>query len=248
MGGAGATTIGFTIRINSATVTSFFETRSTIRPPTSTPILPNDAAGHAVNALDVVENARTSESGSFTEKTITSRPSPRANPARAPSDRNVKWCASIAAPHAGHEAPLLRVFSTDCRTCHKGGLCPSVPSRVSFRSVRGRGHLWCTGFVTPHWRRRARRSERRADGITVPAATNIKTIELAREASALPKERAADVIDDVALPSRCAGADRAGRDPPTLSQRPASIVVILVATPMVAVATAGSSGSSIERA
>ncbi|MEO6572332.1 MAG: alpha/beta hydrolase-fold protein, partial [Polyangiaceae bacterium] len=58
MGGAGATTIGFHHPDRFATVTSFFGDSKYDLSTYVHAIIPNDAAAHVVNALDVVENAR----------------------------------------------------------------------------------------------------------------------------------------------------------------------------------------------
>ena len=198
MGGAGATTIGFHHPDKFATVTSFFGDSKYDLSTYVKAILPDEASAHLVNALDVVENAR--NLGVWLVHGEDDHVSPIAQSsmlARALTDRGFA-VRFDRVPHAGHEGSLAARFLIELVDKASEAHVPSFPSRVSFRSVRPLDasaygvHIFRTGgdaLVD---------LERRADGIHVLKATNVKTIELTR-GSLGATEGAPIVIDDPAI-------------------------------------------------
>ncbi len=198
MGGAGATTIGFHHPDKFATVTSFFGDSKYDLSTYVKAILPNDAAAHLVNALDVVENAR--NLGVWLVHGEDDHVSPIAQSAmlaRALSDRGFA-VRFDRVPHAGHEGSLAARFLIELVDKASEAHVPEQPSRVSFRSVRPGD----TSAYGVHIVRTGGDAlvdlERRADGIHVLKATNIKTIELTR-GSLGAAEGTPIVIDDPAI-------------------------------------------------
>jgi pimeloyl-ACP methyl ester carboxylesterase len=198
MGGAGATTIGFHHPDKFATVTSFFGDSKYDLATYVKAILPNEASAHAVNALDVVENAR--NLGVWLVHGEDDHVSPIAQSsmlARALTERGFA-VRFDRVPHAGHEGSLAARFLIALVDKASEAHVPSLPSRVSFRSVR-------PGDTTAYGVRIFRTGgdafvdlERRADGIHVLKATNVKTIELTR-GSLGATEGTPVVIDDPAI-------------------------------------------------
>ena len=197
MGGAGATTIGFHHPDKFATVTSFFGDSKYDLSSYVKAILPNEAAAHLVNALDVVENAR--HLGVWLVHGEDDHVSPIAQSsmlARALAERGFA-VRFDRVPHAGHEGSLAARFLIELVDKASEAHVPSLPSRVSFRSVR-------PGDTSAYGIRIVRSGgdalvdlERRADGIHVLKATNVKSIELTR-GSLGATEGAPIVIDDAA--------------------------------------------------
>jgi pimeloyl-ACP methyl ester carboxylesterase len=136
MGGAGATTVGLHHPDRFATVTSFFgDSRYDLSTYVSA-ILKDEAAAHAVNALDVVDNARhvpvwlihgeEDHVSPITQSSMLSRAlTERRYPVRF--DR---------VPKAGHEGALVARFLPEVVARAAEARAPEHPTRVTFKSVR----------------------------------------------------------------------------------------------------------------
>ena len=183
MGGAGATTIGFHHPDRFASITSFFgdskyDTNSYVKS-----ILPNDAAAHLVNALDIVDNARNVTVWLVHgDDDRVSLPAQSSMLARALRDRSFSVRYDHV-PHMGHEGALVARFIAEVVDHASEMRAPAAATRVSYRSVRPNDtgaygvRIVRTGvsdaFVD---------IERRGDSVHVLSATGVRLIELARGA------------------------------------------------------------------
>ena len=182
MGGAGATTIGFHHPDRFALVASFFGDSKYDLSTYVHAILPNEAAAHLVNALDVVDNAR--NMAVWLVHGEEDRVSPISQSivlARALAERGFVVRFDRVA-HAGHEGALVARYLVELVDKASEAHVPEAPPRVSFRSVRP-GDVRAYGV---HLSRAGGDAfvdlERRADGVHVLRATNVASIELSRGA------------------------------------------------------------------
>ncbi|MBV9945666.1 MAG: prolyl oligopeptidase family serine peptidase [Myxococcales bacterium] len=199
MGGAGATTIGFHHPDRFASVVSFFgdsryDTRTYVRS-----ILPDDAAAHLVNALDVVDNAR--HLPVWLVHGEADRTSPVAQSevlAAALADRGFQ-ARFDRVPDAGHAGALVARFLPEVVALAAGARVPAEIARVTFRSVRSsdtraygvtleRASPRVDAFVDV---------ERRGDGVHVIRAEGVRGIVLARGALGTEPARPPPIVLDV---------------------------------------------------
>lgn len=183
MGGAGATTIGFHHPDRFASVTSFFGDSKYDLSTYVRGILTNEAAARAVNALDVVENAR--HLPVWLVHGEDDRVSPIAQSAmlaRALEEHGYA-VRFDRAPHAGHDGVLVRKHLAELVARAHEAVVPSPVARVTYRSVRPSD----TGAYGVRIVRAGSGDafvdvERRADGLHVLQASGVRAIELARGA------------------------------------------------------------------
>jgi pimeloyl-ACP methyl ester carboxylesterase len=136
MGGAGATTIAFHHPDRFASVASFFgDSRYDLRTYVKA-LLPDEAAAHAVNALDVVDNAR------HLQVLLVHGEDDRTSPveqsdvlARAMRARGFAVRFERVAAF-GHSGALVARFLSDVATMAVSARAPAAPSRVTYRSTR----------------------------------------------------------------------------------------------------------------
>ncbi len=201
MGGAGATTIGFHHPDRFATVTSFFGDSRYDLSTYVRGILPDEAAAHAVNGLDVVDNARhipvwlihgeDDRVSPITQSTML---------ARALNERHFA-VRFDRVPQAGHEGGLVAKFAAELVKRASEARAIDHPARVTFKSVR-------PGDIEAYGVRILRRGsgdaevdvERRADGVHVLRASGVRAITLARGALGAPLE-APIVVEPAASPA-----------------------------------------------
>jgi len=136
MGGAGATTIGFHRPDRFATITSFFGDSKYDVSTYVKSILPNEAAAHAVNALDIVENARNLPVWLIHgEDDHVSAIAQSVMLARALQDRG-SAVQFDRVPHAGHEGAVVAKFAAAMVDRAATATINTALARVSYRSVR----------------------------------------------------------------------------------------------------------------
>ncbi len=187
MGGQGATTIGLHAPDRFATITSYFgdakfDVASYVRS-----ILPTEAAAHAVNPIDVVDNAR------HVPIWLVHGDADKTSPV-AESDALDRALTERKYPHrydrvpgAGHEGALVVRFLEEVVARAATSHAPRFPERVTFRSVRAED--------TRAYGVRIERAgagdafvdlERRPDGVHVLAAVAVRSIVLEKGALGSP--------------------------------------------------------------
>jgi pimeloyl-ACP methyl ester carboxylesterase len=185
MGGAGATTVGFHNPDRFAGVTSFFgdsryDTTTYVRS-----ILRDDAAAHAVNALDVVDNALHLPVWLIHGEDDRTSPIRQSEMlAQAMRDRGLS-VQFDRVPHMGHQGALVARFLAEVVARAATARVPGRVTRVAYRSVRpGDSEAYGVHLV----RRSAQGDafvdvEARADGVHVTRAEGLRAVVL--EAGAL---------------------------------------------------------------
>jgi pimeloyl-ACP methyl ester carboxylesterase len=220
MGGAGATTIGLHRPDRFATITSLFGDSRYDLSTYVRAILKDEAAAHAVNALDVADNAR------HLPVWLIHGEDDRVSPitqslmlARALTER--RYAVRFdRIPNAGHEGPLVARFAAEIVEGAASAHAPENPSRITFKSVRAQD----TDAYGVHIERAGGDAfvdvERRTDGIHVLQATGIKSIAFARGALGAP-DGAPIVVDAPVTPIsvRWQTATDAGADAPSGAPR-----------------------------
>jgi len=182
MGGAGATTIGLHRPDRFAHVTSLFGDSRYDLSTYVRSILKDDAAAHAVNALDVVDNARHvpvwlihGEDDHISPITQSSML------ARALTER--RYAVRFdRVPSAGHEGGLVARFLPEIVARAADAHVPEHPSRVTFKSVRADDTDAYGVHVTRAGGDALVDLERRADGVHVLRASGVKAITLMKGA------------------------------------------------------------------
>ncbi len=136
MGGAGATTIAFHHPDQFATVTSFFGDSKYDLSTYAKAILPNPAAAHRVNALDIADNGRNLPV--WLVHGEDDRTSPIAQSellAAALAERGFS-VRFDRVPGIGHAGALVSLFLPDVVATAATARVPESVSRVTYRSVR----------------------------------------------------------------------------------------------------------------
>jgi pimeloyl-ACP methyl ester carboxylesterase len=180
MGGAGATTIAFHHPDRFAAVTSFFGDSQYDLSTYVHAVLPDEAAAHRVNALDIADNAR------WLSVWLVHGESDRTSPIResailasALSQRgfDVRF---DRVPGAGHAGALVARFVGEIVARAAVARIPSV-ARVTYRSVRvGDVAAYGVRFLKKNPRGDAYVDvERRSDGVHVLAADGVVSLRLA---------------------------------------------------------------------
>jgi enterochelin esterase-like enzyme len=198
MGGAGATTIGFHHPDRFASVTSFFGDSKYDLATYVRAILPDEAAAHLVNALDVVENARYLAVWLVHgEDDRTSPPRQSEMLARAMRDQGLP-VRFDRVPGYGHSGALVARFIAEVVAAAAVARAPGSPARVVFRSVRPqddaaygvrmvRASTQGDAFVD---------LERVDDGVHVRRAHGVKALILVRGALGASERAPPPVIDE----------------------------------------------------
>lgn len=205
MGGAGATTIGFHHPDRFATVTSFFGDSKYDLGTYVRSILGDERGAHRVNALDVVDNARS------LPVWLVHGEDDRTSPVRqsellADALRQRGFAVRFdRVPGAGHSGALVARFLPELVALAATARVPDV-ARVTYRSVSEtqqgaygvrlvRASPGTDAFVDV---------ERRSDGLHVRGAEGVRAIELAPGALGFPADgpRPAVVFDDAAAAVR----------------------------------------------
>lgn len=200
MGGAGATTIAFHRPDRFAGVTSFFGDSKYDRGTYVRFILPSEAAVHAVNALDVVDNARSLPV--WLVHGEQDRTSPIRQSALLASALRERGFAVRFDPiaDAGHDGALVARFLPRVVDIAASARAASRDARVTYRSVRERD----TGAYGVRLERASPVGdafvdvERRADAVHVLRAEGVRAIVLARGALGASVERPPPIVVDEA--------------------------------------------------
>jgi pimeloyl-ACP methyl ester carboxylesterase len=198
MGGAGATTISFHRPDRFASVTSFFGDSKYDRTTYVRSLLPDEAAAHAVNALDVVDNAaHLSVWLIHGERDVTSPIRQSEMLADAMSDRHFS-VRFDRAPAMGHSGQLVARYLAEVVARAATTRIPDAPTRVAYRSVRS----WDTGAYGVHLRRRREQGDAyvevalEADGVHVRRADGVRAILLEPGALGTSPERPPPIVLD----------------------------------------------------
>lgn len=136
MGGGGATTIGFHRPDRFASITSFFGDAKFDLGTYVRNILPDEAAAHAVNPIDVIDNARHVPVWLVhgeADKTSPIRESELLDAALRKRGYTVRFDRVAG---VGHEGRLVERFAAEMVKRASTAKAPEFPSRVTFRSVR----------------------------------------------------------------------------------------------------------------
>ena len=178
MGGAGATTVGFHHPDRFAAITSFFGDSKYDITTYVRSLLPDEAAAHAVNALDVVDNALHLPVWLVHgEADVTSpiRQSEMLADAMRARGLTVRF---DRVPRMGHQGALVARFLEQVVSRAASMRVPSPVARVTYRSVRP----WDTGGYGVHLVRRSPSgdafvaAEARADGVHVTRAEGVRAV------------------------------------------------------------------------
>jgi pimeloyl-ACP methyl ester carboxylesterase len=193
MGGAGATTVGLHHPDRFATITSYFGDSAYDLTTYVKGLLHDEAGAHAVNALDVVDNAR------WVPVWLVHGEADRTSPIRQ-SERLADALAARSfavrfdrVPGMGHQGALVARFLTAVVDRAVTTLVPAAPPHVTYRSVRPGD----TGAYGVHLTRASDTGdafvdvERRQDGVHVLRADGVRALTL--DPGALGTDRAGPV-------------------------------------------------------
>ena len=184
MGGAGATTIGFHHPDRFASLTSFFGDSKYDLTTYVRSLLPNEAAAHRVNALDVIDNGRALPVWLIHGEDDRTSPIRQSEMlANAMSERG--WRVRFDRVHgAGHSGALVARFLPEVVAVAASARVPDRVERVTYRSVRPgdtqaygvrivRGAAGGDAFIDV---------ERRDDAVHVLRAEGVRAVVLSRGA------------------------------------------------------------------
>ncbi len=136
MGGGGATTIGFHKPSRFASVTSFFGDAKFDLSTYVRSLLHDEAGAHAVNPVDVVDNARHLPVWLVHGESDTTSPI-RQSEILDQALRARKYAVRFdRAPGVGHEGRLVERFAAEVVRRAATTIAPEFPTHVTFRSVR----------------------------------------------------------------------------------------------------------------
>jgi pimeloyl-ACP methyl ester carboxylesterase len=198
MGGAGATTIGFHAPDRFASVTSFFGDSKYDLATYVKGILTSEAAAHRVNALDVVENARSLRVWLIHGEADAVSPIAQSEMlARALQQRGFS-IRFDRAPGVGHAGALVARYARELVARASEAQVQAHPTRVTYRSVRERDRgAYGVTIERAHPGDAYVDVERASDGaVRVHTAENVAAITLAP--GALGVEAGASVAIDPA--------------------------------------------------
>jgi pimeloyl-ACP methyl ester carboxylesterase len=198
MGGAGATTVGFHHPDRFASVTSFFGDSKYDLTTYVHALLPDDAAAHTVNALDVVENA--AHLPVYLIHGEDDRTSPIKQSEMLASEMR-RWGYTVffqRVAHVGHSGALVARFLPQLVERAWTRIVPDTVTAVSYRSVRP----WDTGAYGVHLvRARATGdavvyADLRPDGVHVTKAEGVRALVLDPGALATRRDRLPSILFD----------------------------------------------------
>lgn len=222
MGGAGATTVGFHNPDRFATVTSFFGDSKYDLSTYVKAILPNEAAAHAVNALDVVENARNMPVWLIHGEDDHVSPIVQSTMlAKALQDRGFAVQLDRV-PHAGHEGAVVAKYAAAVVDRAATAKANPNPQHVSYRSVRSND----TSVYGFHFVRTGGDAfldiERRGDQVHVLQTQGVKSLEIQPGFFGLVKQGDTFVDPKIVFDGGSAHADVHWMDvnPPTIDHHP----------------------------
>jgi enterochelin esterase-like enzyme len=198
MGGAGATTIGLHHPDRFASVTSFFGDSKYDLSTYVRGILPDEAAAHRVNALDVVDNARELPVWLIHGEDDATSPIRQSEMlARAMRERGFR-VRFDRVPGMGHAGALVARFVAQVVDLAASARAPEHPARVTYRSVRP----WDTGAYGVRIVRASPQGdalvdvERRDDAVHVLRAEGVRAVVLEPGALGTKMERPPRIVVD----------------------------------------------------
>ncbi len=203
MGGQGATTIGFHHPDRFATITSFFgdakfDVKGYVRS-----LIPDEAAAHRVNPLDVIENARHTPLWLIHGEQDKTSPIVQSQLLYAAmSERNYK-VKFDKDPKYGHHGALVQKHLAALVELASTARAPARPARVSYKSVRP-GDTGAYGVRLV--RERATGDalidvEYVAGRLRLKAIFNVKELHFKRGAFGLKEGQEPDLVPDGPLPT-----------------------------------------------
>ena len=206
MGGAGATTIGFHRPDRFASVTSFFGDSKYDLSTYARAILPSESAAHLVNALDVVDNARSLPV--WLIHGVEDRTSPIRQSellAARMQDRGFR-VRFDRVPGVGHAGELVVRFLPELVALAASARTPENVTHVTYRSVRASD----TEAFGLRWTRTTSSGdafvdvERRNDAVHVRQAEGLRSLALSRGALGTSTDgpRLPVVVDDADATAR----------------------------------------------
>ncbi len=181
MGGAGATTVGFHSPDRFATITSFFGDSKYDLATYVKAILKDEAGAHRVNALDVVENARSVPVWLIHGEDDRVSPIAQSEMLARALERKGFEVRFDRAPGMGHAGALVARYARELVAKASTARAPAHPGRVSYRSVRGGDRsAYGVSIERAHAGDAFVDVERASDGgVRVHAAENVSAITLA---------------------------------------------------------------------
>jgi pimeloyl-ACP methyl ester carboxylesterase len=198
MGGAGATTIAFHRPDRFASVTSFFGDSKYDRATYVRGILRSDAAAHAVNAADVVENARNLPVWLVHGEADHTSPIRQSEILATALGREGFDVRFDRVPAEGHSGALVARFAAEVVARAASSRVPRGPSRVTYRSVRASDtEAYGVRIVRASSSGDAFVDIARDDhGVHVRSAQGVRSIVLARGALGSPRDPAPPIVVD----------------------------------------------------
>jgi len=189
MGGQGATTIGLHRPGRFSGITSYFGDAKFDVSGYVRGLLPTEAAAHAVNPIDVIDNARHLPVWLIhgdADKTAPVSESDALNSALKARGYTVRYDREVG---RGHEGSLVAKHVAEIVKRTASTRAPSFPSRVTFRSVRPQDTEAYGVSIERVSAGDAFVDLEFVDGtIKVHAATNVRTVTLATGALGAPKD------------------------------------------------------------
>lgn len=203
MGGQGATTIGFHHPDRFATITSFFgDARFDVKGYVRS-LLPDEAAAHRVNPIDVIENARHTPLWLIHGEQDKTSPIVQSQLLYAAmSERNYK-VKFDKDPKYGHHGALVQKHLVALVELAATARAPARPTRVSYKSVRP-GDTGAYGVRLV--RERASGDalvdvEYVAGRLRLKAVSNVKELYFKRGSFGLKEGQEPDLVPDGPLPA-----------------------------------------------
>jgi pimeloyl-ACP methyl ester carboxylesterase len=198
MGGAGATTIGFHHPDRFAGITSFFGDSKYDLSTYVRSILPNSAAAHLVNALDVVDNARDLPVWLIHGEDDRTSPIRQSEMLASKLQEQGGRVRFDRIPGMGHSGALVSRFLPEVVAAAASARVPDRVTRVTYRSVRASDtQAYGVRII------RAKEDgdavvdvERRADAVHVLRAEGVRALVLSRGSLGASEPPPPIVIDD----------------------------------------------------
>jgi pimeloyl-ACP methyl ester carboxylesterase len=198
MGGAGATTVGFHRPDRFASVTSFFGDSKYDVTTYVRALLPDDAAAHTVNALDVVENAAHLPVWLIHGEEDGTSPIRQSEMLDSEMRRRGYAVELTRVPRIGHSGALVAHFLPEVVRRASALVVPETVRSVSYRAVRP----WDTGAYGVHLVRARGAGDAvvfadvRPDGVHVTRAEGVRALVLDPGALGTRPDRLPSILFD----------------------------------------------------
>jgi pimeloyl-ACP methyl ester carboxylesterase len=198
MGGAGATTVGLHHPDRFASITSYFGDSQYDLTTYVKGLLHDEAGAHAVNALDVVDNARWVPVWLVHGEADRSSPIKQSEMLADALQARTFAVRFDRVPGMGHQGALVAKFLTAVVDRAAAAQVPAGPPHVTYRSVRP----WDTGAYGVHLTRASATGdafvdvERQADGVHVLKADEVRAVTLDPGALGTDTAHAVSITND----------------------------------------------------